>query len=666
MEVDLEGKVRNLPRLSQALTPVFEAVVNSIDAIEERKNGRGRITVKIVREETDQTTVTFDDEGNFEGERKWPEIKDFIIEDDGIGFNKKNWDSFNKSDSSYKQSKGGKGIGRFDWLKAFDKAQIRSVYQENGVRFLREFEFNTKGKGVHPKRPIQTDDEIKTIVALKEFKKEYRDDETAFKSTQKIAQRILEHFLAYYINESVPEIVIEDIHGKSEDNKHLDELYKQYIIHSDLLEINGRNFSIYHVELPTTRKEDVHQIVYCAMKRDVKPSNLSNHLGTDSIDKDGKPVYYSAYITGEYLDQKVNSSRNAFNFPNKDYLGADGSYEISEKTLQNKIIEKIKIYLADYLEVIKNKKQDHIERVVSENPMLRKVYDRHKEVIDELDPSCTDEEIVEVLSIKKGLENHNLLEQSKDFLNSDNMDYDLDLKKKEQEKITKEILESQKEELIGYIVWRKLIIDLLERKIELNKDNKFERESVIHNIIFPMRTTTDQIDYEDHNLWIIDENLTFHNFAASDPTLNQISTSKSLERPDIIIFSEMDEKTRIAGAVSVIEFKKPMRDNFDKNPVQQLYNKVRAVRNESVKLPNGRTLHVDATTRFYCYAICDLTDEIRTFAEDSGYSPLRNELGYYFFNPHHKAHTEIIDFDKLVIDVKNRHKIFFEKLGIGN
>ena len=29
------------------------------------------------------------------------------------------------------------------------------------------------------------------------------------------------------------------------------------------------------------------------------------------------------------------------------------------------------------------------------------------------------------------------------------------------------------------------------------------------------------------------------------------------------------------------------------------------------------------------------------------------------------AHTEILHFDKIVVDAKRRHKAFFEKLGIG-
>ena len=52
LKTNLEGKVRNLPHFkSEALLPVFEAVVNSIQAIEECDNSAdGEIEVRVIRE----------------------------------------------------------------------------------------------------------------------------------------------------------------------------------------------------------------------------------------------------------------------------------------------------------------------------------------------------------------------------------------------------------------------------------------------------------------------------------------------------------------------------------------------------------------------------------------------------------------------------------------
>jgi len=102
LKTNLEGKVRNLPHFKgEALLPVFEAVVNSIQAIEERGNlSGGEIEVRVVREA--QGMLGDMDESGITG---------FVITDNGIGFDEANYDSFETSDSIHKQALGGKGKG---------------------------------------------------------------------------------------------------------------------------------------------------------------------------------------------------------------------------------------------------------------------------------------------------------------------------------------------------------------------------------------------------------------------------------------------------------------------------------------------------------------------------------------------------------------------------
>lgn len=140
--------------------------------------------------------------------------------------------------------------------------------------------------------------------------------------------------------------------------------------------------------------------------------------------------------------------------------------------------------------------------------------------------------------------------------------------------------------------------------------------------------------------------------------------SKSEERPDVVVFSEVGDD-RVARAVSLVEFKKPQRTNFDEDPTKQIFRYVREIRNNGVWLQNGRLIAVNECTRFYCYVICDPTTQIKEFAENGNFAKLQGEYGYYTYNSFHNAHVEIIAFDKIVIDAKQRHKAFFEKLGIG-
>src|SRR4051812_18084045 len=82
-----QGRVKNT-KLAQSncLLPLFEAIVNSIDAIEE--SGEGSIDIRIVRD-TSQKVI----EGS-EGKTVWHPIAGFEVEDSGVGFTQENFASF--------------------------------------------------------------------------------------------------------------------------------------------------------------------------------------------------------------------------------------------------------------------------------------------------------------------------------------------------------------------------------------------------------------------------------------------------------------------------------------------------------------------------------------------------------------------------------------------
>ena len=137
--VNLKGRIKNfsLPE-NKSLMPLFEAVVNSLQAIEERKKNAsfyGKIYIKIDREETISDEILGC-------------IEDITIIDNGIGFNESNFDSFMESDSEYKEELGGKGVGRFSWLKAFEKVKIHSNYEQNGEYRCRDFDFSLNSGGI--------------------------------------------------------------------------------------------------------------------------------------------------------------------------------------------------------------------------------------------------------------------------------------------------------------------------------------------------------------------------------------------------------------------------------------------------------------------------------------------------------------------------------------
>jgi len=127
IKVDIGNQVRQtvLPQW-KPLLPLFEAVMNAFQAIKEAdlpKNIPGRITIEIER-----AADLFKDET--------APIDSFKITDNGIGLDDENFDSFNTAFSRRKVAAGGKGLGRFTWLKAFESAEIESVFRDADGSFL--------------------------------------------------------------------------------------------------------------------------------------------------------------------------------------------------------------------------------------------------------------------------------------------------------------------------------------------------------------------------------------------------------------------------------------------------------------------------------------------------------------------------------------------------
>ena len=88
MQVDIRGKINEKKlAFNNTLLPLFEAVVNSIHAIEEGSaTNPGIVKIDLIR--SPQSVVNFGEPGNV------PPFRDFVITDNGIGFTDRNYDSY--------------------------------------------------------------------------------------------------------------------------------------------------------------------------------------------------------------------------------------------------------------------------------------------------------------------------------------------------------------------------------------------------------------------------------------------------------------------------------------------------------------------------------------------------------------------------------------------
>lgn len=59
--------------------------------------------------------------------------------------------------------------------------------------------------------------------------------------------------------------------------------------------------------------------------------------------------------------------------------------------------------------------------------------------------------------------------------------------------------------LADYMTRRKAIIQLFEKFLDADENGDYKLEEDVHNLIFPLGLTKSDLDYENHNLWLLDE-----------------------------------------------------------------------------------------------------------------------------------------------------------------
>lgn len=211
--VNVAGQVGQIKlSTTKALWPLFETVINSIQSLEDSNVDEKKIVINALRPERVQLKT--DGQGKMTEELN--HFETFVVTDNGNGFNTENYTSFLEAYSQLKVRKGCKGIGRFLWLKAFDKVTIKSTYFEDDLWHLRSFDFSLTGVNPEQNDSILKLDDVQqqTIVSLDGFKNPYRDS-VAY-SLESLAKKIIEHCLPYFITGKCPQIILKDNRGESE------------------------------------------------------------------------------------------------------------------------------------------------------------------------------------------------------------------------------------------------------------------------------------------------------------------------------------------------------------------------------------------------------------------------------------------------------------------
>lgn len=674
---NLQGRLRNtsLP-VSSGMLPLYEAVANSIHSIEDARMpaDQGRITVHIVRD--GQGSLAVDQATKRPGPEAKGDIIGFKISDNGVGFSDVNIQSFQTLDSDYKASRGGRGVGRLLWLKAFERAIVESVYEVEGAgRRRRKFTFDaTHGVG----DPTETDagpSPRRTEIHLAGFAKRYR--EATPKTAQVIAKNLFEHCLWYFVRPGgAPTIEVVD----GDEVVSLDDVYEDQMVAGatpESLELKGVKFELIHIKLSASSTRG-HSIAFCAANRLVVQEGLRGKIPGlfGSLQDEAGNFVYECYVSSPLLDERVRSERTSFDIE-EDPLELFASADVSQKEIREAVIARAAAFLAAYLDEKRRLGNERVsEFVATKAPRYRPILNRIPTDQLAVDPDMSDKDLELVLhkhlaEIERGLlaDGHDVMMPAE---SESYEDYRLRL-----QAYLKTAEDIKKSDLASYVSHRRVILDLLEKSIQRRADGKYEREDLIHNLIMPMSHTSDDLHVDTCNLWLIDERLAFHDFLASDKTLAAmpITCSQSTKEPDLLALNVFDSPILVAdsqslplASITVVELKRPMRNDAasgeDKDPVEQALGYLQRIREGRVTTQSGRPIPQCESIPGFCYAICDLTPSVATRCKVLGLTPTHDFTGYFGYNHNYRAYIEVISFTRLVNAAKERNKAFFDRLGL--
>jgi len=644
---DNAGRIENIslaPNAKNALYPIFEAVMNSIQSIEERFGpdnlGQGKIEIFVHKDEA----------GEYRG---------FTVRDNGVGFTRDNLISLRKFDSRKKAKIGGKGVGRLLWLKAAESVIIVSSFEDDiGSLKTAKFEFSVEDPIKGYSETTGGSQQIGTSIELNPYRSVFATKLP--RKLETISNRIIAHFISYFTNMAHPAIRISD------DTDEID-LFDAF---SDKVERDGDySFSVDGIEdefklhcflLPKSISDDeksVNALYLGANGRAVSRHELDSVLGMKAIS--GKFAFFG-YVESNYLNQHANDTRTSFSIDEE---------QISHIVDHAKGLSKI--FLSPEIKEIREKQVERIQSIGREHPRFFIEARNAATVADKLHLSKQSEEEIFVELSRDSLRDYK--RRKKNYATS--FAKGLPDVKETTDALVDKLQEEAIASLAQYVARRKAIIEIFEAGIRFKEvtDETAHYEKIVHGIICPLNSSSQELSYEDHNLWLLDDRLAFYAYFNSDKKFNrQISDAQATaDRPDVTLFDlgigfgSVD----YSQPITIVEFKRPKRDDYtlSDNPISQVRNYVDQMRKagEAIKYDGSVLRTVSGHTPFTCHIIADITPSLKEMMRQLGkFTQRAGTSSYYCWDDNYQTFIEVSSFHEVLSAAKARNQAFFQKLGI--
>jgi hypothetical protein len=556
--MNLVKRIDRLPkprRSADAMQPLFEAISNSVQATREKYGksvgAKGRIIVSV------------------NTNRKRLNIS-ATVQDNGMGLDKKHFAAFLETDTDNKIAIGGKGVGRLLWLDCFENIEIETVYKDGAVSRIRSFEFKLSPR-----------DQIKNLKQKKAAPSSSAGVIVKFSGLRNngykqkfpgrplfVVYHLASHFLPMFISDNCPSITLEcDKTYKFPED--INEIIKR---RKDVPKIKSKkhgDFKLTMMECDKIASSDLkgtHFVHFIAHDRTVRSQAIDGKLGFKFFGEDGRSVFH-ACIFGEFLDRNVNQERTDFTF-------ADSVIEdIVNEVCMPHVEEFLEGPLADH----KKEQSEVVSSIVASYPSVEfgSVKELQKHVpLGELH----DDAIYSHLSRERFRRDQRQAASIKATFSRLKVEGASIEEFYSKIKDASAAIESAAQRsLAEYVVRRRVVLDFLELLIRKVRDSvsdaSYQREDVLHAFICPVKIATvgkqkRVSSAQSHELWVVDERLTFTQYFSSDVAFSElVKMSDSNERADLVIFDRIHglRQSGQPSRVLLVEFKRPGRTNYDAN-----------------------------------------------------------------------------------------------------
>ncbi|WP_095491242.1 ATP-binding protein [Mesorhizobium temperatum] len=645
MKFDVRGRIRNM-RLPDGRTALFysiyEAISNAIHAIEERFgvtdfSTRGVIT--IVVEQNDDKTLRY-----------------IGISDNGIGLNSTHLIAFETCDTLQKEAKGGRGVGRLVWSKVFRDIKVKSTY-ETGMSGYDQVSFTFKPElddsFVDIARAPSREGEMGTQIILSSID----PNENSAMSTTILTKNLCHHFFPYFIAGGMPRLNVQIGRRRLDIGSYLSTRVVR--VAQDTISIDKENIGdivISHVYVDKSISHEFgNSILLTAQGRVVKTIEIEKKFSLRTL-ANGKA--YVCVVGGRFLDDRADQERTAFK-----------ALDSEVGMITDVAMNAAEAFLGAHIAGIRTVQRKSVLELLSEHPQLALSVKDVEQFVGTLSPSMSDEDIGKTLFTLLYRHEKRLRADIR-LLDGGNSDEDTrDEFRSKVDSLVQKVSDDAKRRLAEYTIKRHQIIQLARSMLRYSdgSDRKYVWEKAVHELICPMGKMLSAHNYDDHNLWLIDDLLSYYSFFASDKPMTSFGVDGQRQEPDLIFFNPYGfRREGTTDPVVIIEFKRPGDETLTSDPVDQVLDYIERLRGRTVRGPEGEVISdIDDRTPFECIVICDLTEGAKKkFVRSLAQTRTPDGQGFYGYSSEHNASIRVLSYSKVFRDAEARNRSFFDRLGL--